>query len=51
VTFSPWPFHEQEVNLVCEGRLLTETYASESDLRRSLAEAPWQTIQTRLVPA
>ena len=50
VSVSPWPFRDQEVNLVCEGRLLTETYASERDLRRSLAEAPWRTIETGLVP-
>jgi hypothetical protein len=48
---SPWPFREQEVGLVCEGRLLTETYATEGELRRGLARAPWQTIEIGLVPA
>jgi Protein of unknown function (DUF3891) len=51
VTVSPWPFRDDEVNLACEGRLLTETYASDDDLRRGLARAPWRTIETRLVPA
>jgi len=51
VTVSPWPFREDEVSLACEGRLLTETYASEADLRRGLAKAPWRTLETTLVPA
>ena len=51
VSVSPWPFREQEVTLVCEGRLLTETYGNEADLRRGLAKAPWRTIAAKLVPA
>lgn len=51
VTVSPWPFREDAVTLVCEGRLLTETYADEREMRRGLAKAPWTTIQTRLTPA
>ncbi len=51
VFVSPWPFRADGVTLACEGRLLTETYASESDLRRGVAKAPWRTIVTRLVPA
>ena len=51
VSVSPWPFREQEVTLVSEGRLLTETYGNEADLRRGLAKAPWRTITAKLVPA
>ena len=51
VTVSPWPLREESVTLVCEGRLLTETYADEGELRRGLAKAPWRTIETRLEPA
>jgi len=51
VTVSPWPFREEAVTLVCEGRLLTQTYADEREMRRGLAKAPWTTIQTRLTPA
>lgn len=50
VTVSPWPFRDGEVTLTCEGRLLRETFASEGDLRRGLAKAPWRTIETTLVP-
>jgi hypothetical protein len=51
VTVSLWPFREDAVTLACEGRLLTEAYADERELRRGLAKAPWTTIETRLVPA
>ena len=50
VTVSPWPFREDEVTLVCDGRLLTETYVDERELRRGLAKAPWITIETTLTP-
>ena len=49
VTLAPWPFRDEEVTLVCEGRLLTEAFADDRELRRGLAKAPWLTIETRLV--
>ena len=51
VTVAPWPFREDTVTVVYEGRLLTETYPDERELRRSFAKAPWTTIETRLEPA
>jgi hypothetical protein len=51
VTVSPWPFRDDEVTLACEGRILTERFADERELRRGLAKAPWTTIVTTLVPA
>jgi Protein of unknown function (DUF3891) len=51
VTVSPWPFREDAVAVVCEGRLLTGAYADERELRRGLAKAPWTTVETRLEPA
>ncbi len=51
VTVAPWPFRADAVTLVCEGRLLTEAFADERELRRGLAKAPWTTIETRLTPA
>ena len=50
VTVSPWPFRRDEVTLSCDGRLLTETFADERELRRGLAKAAWTTIETRLSP-
>lgn len=50
VLVSPWPFREESVTIVCDGRLLTETYPDERELRRGLARAPWVTILTRLFP-
>jgi Protein of unknown function (DUF3891) len=50
VTVSPWPFRNEAVTVVCEGRILSGTYADEGELRRGLAKAPWTTIETRLVP-
>ncbi len=51
VSVSPWPFRASEVTVACEGRLLTETYGDEQELRRGLAKAQWTTIETRLSPA
>ena len=51
VTVAPWPFREDTVTVVYEGRLLTETYPDERELRRSLRKAPWTTVETRLEPA
>jgi hypothetical protein len=51
VRVSPWPFRADEVSVVCEGRVLAQTYGSEADLRRGLAKAPWKTITATLVPA
>jgi hypothetical protein len=51
VSVSPWPFREDTVTVVCEGRLLSETFPGERELRRGLARAPWLTIETRLEPA
>jgi hypothetical protein len=44
VTVEPWPFRNDEVTLACDGRLLTQTYADERELRRGLAKAPWTTL-------
>ena len=51
VTVAPWPFRDDAVTLVCEGRLLAETYADERELRRGLAKAQWISIETKLEPA
>jgi hypothetical protein len=51
VTVAPWPFRDDTVTLVCEGRLLAETYADERELRRGLAKAQWISIETKLEPA
>ena len=51
LTVSPWPFRDNEVTLVCEGRLLMGPCAGENELRRGLAKAPWRTIETTLEPA
>lgn len=51
VTVDPWPFREDDVALVCEGRVVRKTFADERELRRGLAKAPWATIETRLAPA
>ena len=51
VTVDPWPFRDDTVTLVCEGRRLPETFADEQTLRAALARAPWVRIATRLQPA
>ena len=37
VTVAPWPFGEDAVTVVCDGRLVRETFADERELRRGLA--------------
>ncbi|HXV56550.1 MAG TPA: DUF3891 family protein [Gaiellaceae bacterium] len=51
VSVSPWPFRKEAVTVVCEGRVLSETFRAEEELRRGLARAPWVTVETRLVPS
>jgi hypothetical protein len=50
VLLTPWPFRQQQVNLVYEGRILTETFSDEEAMREALKSAPWVTLQTRLSP-
>lgn len=48
VTVDPWPFRDEMVDLVCEGRRLPQTFTDESAMRAALAAAPWVTIVTHL---
>lgn len=48
VTVDPWPFKEDTVRLVCEGRRLPQTFSEEAAMRAALATAPWVTIITHL---
>ena len=48
VTVDPWPFHAYTVQLVCEGRRLSQTFTDEAQMRAALAAAPWITIVTTL---
>jgi len=50
VTMSPWPFRENEVTLVYEGRLLQETFTSETAMRESLMSDCWVTLNTTVKP-
>jgi Protein of unknown function (DUF3891) len=51
VVVSPWPFREQRLTLVCEGRLLRDCFDAEEEMLRALAEAAWTTLTIDLVPA
>lgn len=51
VAISPWPFRDDAVTIACDGRVLTERFSDERQLRQGLAKAPWTTIVTTLVPA
>ncbi|HLI60372.1 MAG TPA: DUF3891 family protein [Solirubrobacteraceae bacterium] len=47
----PWPFADPAGVLVqTEGRRLTATYQTETDLHAALGRAPWETVRFRLVP-
>ncbi len=47
---TPWPFREERVTLVCEGRRLPQHYESEERMRQALLAAPWVTIHVCLHP-
>ena len=51
VRVAPWPFRDDRVTLVCDGRRLPETFADEATMRAALARASWLTIETTLAPA
>lgn len=48
VKVSPWPFQQDEVELVYEGRLLQETFTDEAAMRTALEVADWVPITTTL---
>ena len=50
VTVAPWPFHDDALTIVCEGRRLPATFTDEAAMRAALATAPWVTIVTHLTP-
>jgi hypothetical protein len=47
----PWPFRDEELTLVYEGRRLEGTFTDEAAMRDALRRAPWVTLTTRLRPA
>lgn len=48
IAVTPWPFQREQVTLVYEGRVLSETYSDEAVMREALKRAPWVTLQTTL---
>jgi hypothetical protein len=44
----PWPFREEAVTLVYEGRRLAGRFTDHETMRSALRRAPWQTLTTRL---
>jgi hypothetical protein len=46
----PWPFREEAVTLVYEGRRLAGRFTDEQAMRDALRRAPWLTLTTRLRP-
>lgn len=51
VRVDPWPFGRERVEIVCEGRALPGTFASEAELREAFAAAPAVALRWTLVPA
>lgn len=50
-TVSPWPFKQDQVELVGEGHRLPETFANEEAMRSALAQAPRVTLKFSLLNA
>lgn len=48
VKVAPWPFHQSEVTLVYEGRILREKFTDEIAMRTALADAECIAISTTL---
>ncbi|HVX31178.1 MAG TPA: DUF3891 family protein [Nitrolancea sp.] len=47
----PWPFTENAVELIFEGRLLSDRYTDEAALQAGFASAPWRSVIARVDPA
>jgi hypothetical protein len=46
----PWPFRQDSVTLVVEGRRLPSAFKTEGEMREALANAPWVTLEFHLRP-
>jgi Protein of unknown function (DUF3891) len=46
----PWPFRDETITLVYEGRRLAGRFTEEDTMRAALRRAPWLTLTTRLRP-
>jgi hypothetical protein len=47
-TFDPWPFRDEIVTLMTEGRRLAGCFDDEREMRAALDAAPWVTLEFRL---
>jgi hypothetical protein len=50
LVITPWPFRDERVTVVYEGRYLRETFVSEEAMRKALRSAPWVSLKTVLAP-
>ena len=50
VKVEPWPFRQNSVTLVVEGRRLPSAFKTEGEMREALANAPWVTLEFHLRP-
>jgi hypothetical protein len=44
-TFEPWPFRDESVTLMTEGRRLAGRFDDEDEMRAALESAPWVTLE------
>jgi len=51
VKVEPWPFRQDSVPLVVEGRRLPSAFKTEGEMRQALAHAPCVTLEFQLRPA
>lgn len=49
-TVDPWPFAVPVVDLIFEGRVLSERFIDEAALQAGLASAPWHSVRVRVDP-
>lgn len=48
LSLDPWPFRAPHVTVRCEGRRLAGRFDDEDEMRRTLAVAPWVTVELEL---
>jgi hypothetical protein len=50
-TVDPWPFAMESLTTLCEGRVLSQIFKDQTEMREALSNADRASIQFRLVPA
>jgi Protein of unknown function (DUF3891) len=50
IVIDPWPLGPDELTVRCEGRRLNGRWPTAGAMRQALDDAPWETLELRLIP-